>query len=302
MSNITDSDSAFSFRLRNGSGSPLAMPIGDTLASGSGNITLGPHESVTVSTNAENPARTGWIDLAFHPDDSIVASATVWSASGVTTIEPTPMYHEAWVNSGVSSSVQEQLVLVNPSATTSEVVLITFRGGSGTTCRTAWAIAPLGQTLVNVGDALSCALATDGYGHYRLRGNNGFSGLLLAKDSQLGFSVRNFVALSHQAVPIGAGPSFGSATIENRTYRVGTAIAATILPAGSGGLGTLEYSLSPSVPGLTFDSLTRRLQGAPSSAGEYRMTYTATDVRGRFASLSFVVTVNGSPGQGIVPR
>ena len=44
-------------------------------------------------------------------------------------------------------------------------------------------------------------------------------------------------------------PSFGTATVSNRTYTVGTAISALTLPAASVGDGTLTYSLSPTVAG-----------------------------------------------------
>ncbi|MYK13867.1 MAG: hypothetical protein F4050_07295, partial [Rhodospirillaceae bacterium] len=60
----------------------------------------------------------------------------------------------------------------------------------------------------------------------------------------------------------------------NRYYVVGTAIDTLNLPTASGGGGTLTYSLTPSVPGLTFDSATRRLSGTPSATGTHDMTYT----------------------------
>ncbi len=295
LSNISDSDAVYSFTLRAANGSPLQMPIGGTLASGSENVSLRAHQSVTISTDSRNSARTGWVDLTSSPEGSIVASAIIRSTNGITAIESTPTYLEAWVNSGVTSSVHERLVLVNPNADRSEIVVITFQDGSGTTCSTAYAIAPLGQTLVNAGDALPCALTTDRYGYYRLQGQNGFSGLLLVEDGSLGLAVRNFVERSDEYVSPSAGPSFGSATISNKTYEVGTAIATTTLPAGSGGVGTLTYSLSPSVPGLSFNSATRRLSGTPGTAGEYRMTYTVRAPSGGSDSLSFVVTVNSRP-------
>ena len=295
LSNISDSDAVYSFRLRGANGSLLPMPIGGTLASGSENVSLRAHQSATISTDSRNSARTGWMDLTSSPGGSIVASAIVRSTNGITTIEPTSTYLDAWVNSGVTSSVRERLVLVNPNANRSEIVVITFQDGSGTTCSTAYAIAPLGQTLVNAGDALPCALTTDRYGYYRLQGQNGFSGLLLIEDGSLGFSVRNFVEHGDEDGPASVAPSFGSATISNKTYQVGTAIATTTLPAGSGGVGTLTYSLSPSVPGLSFNSATRTLRGTPTTAGEYRVTYTVRDPGGGSDSLSFVVTVNARP-------
>ena len=89
-------------------------------------------------------------------------------------------------------------------------------------------------------------------------------------------------------------PSFGTATASNRTYTVGTAISALTLPAASGGDGTLTFSLSPNVPGLTFNATTRQLTGTPSTAGTYAMTYTVTDEDGDSDTLSFTITVDGS--------
>ena len=89
----------------------------------------------------------------------------------------------------------------------------------------------------------------------------------------------------------GGRPSFGSSTVANRIYTAGTTIATLRLPTATGGDGTLTYSLSPTVPGLTFSAATRSLFGRPSSAGAYTMTYTARDSDGDTATLRFTVTV-----------
>ena len=93
-------------------------------------------------------------------------------------------------------------------------------------------------------------------------------------------------------------PSFGTATVSNTTYTVGTAISALTLPTASGGDGTLTYSLSPAVAGLRFSSATRQLTGTPSTAGTYAMTYIVTDEDGDTDMLSFIVTVEASDGGG----
>ena len=92
------------------------------------------------------------------------------------------------------------------------------------------------------------------------------------------------------------GPSFGTSTVSGQTYTAGTLIASLTLPAAVGGQGTLAYSLSPGVPGLTFNPTSRRLSGTPSSAGSYAMTYTVTDAGGNTDSLTFTVTVNADAG------
>ena len=88
--------------------------------------------------------------------------------------------------------------------------------------------------------------------------------------------------------------SFGTATVSNRTYTAGAAISALTLPAASGGDGTLTYSLSPAVAGLSFNATTRVLSGTPTTVGSYGMTYTARDADGDIATLRFTITVAGS--------
>ena len=86
-------------------------------------------------------------------------------------------------------------------------------------------------------------------------------------------------------------PSFGTAMIAEQGYTVGTAIAALTLPAASGGDGALVYSLSPSVPGLSFNAATRRLTGTPTTADSHAMTLTARDADGDADTLGFTITI-----------
>ena len=82
-------------------------------------------------------------------------------------------------------------------------------------------------------------------------------------------------------------------TIPNIPMMVsGQATPAVTLPPAMGGKDTLTYSLTPEVPGLTFDPATRVLSGTPTAAGTYPMTYTATDAEGTMASVRFTITVN----------
>ena len=89
----------------------------------------------------------------------------------------------------------------------------------------------------------------------------------------------------------GSGPG-------NQEYAIGTAISALTLPAASGGDGALTYSLSPEVPGLTFNATVRRLTGTPTAAGSYDMTYRVRDVDGDTDSVSFTISVSETGGTG----
>ena len=81
-------------------------------------------------------------------------------------------------------------------------------------------------------------------------------------------------------------------TISLRTMVVGQEVSAT-LPEAMGGKDGLVYSLSPDVPGLTFDPATRVLSGTPTTPGTYDMTYTATDsaTGGTMESVKFTIAV-----------
>ncbi len=91
-------------------------------------------------------------------------------------------------------------------------------------------------------------------------------------------------------------PSFAAASGPgDQSYPVDTAIGALTLPEASGGNGALTYSLSPSIPGLSFNATTRRLTGTPTTAGSHSMTYTVTDADGDSDSLTFTITVTEPP-------
>ena len=64
-----------------------------------------------------------------------------------------------------------------------------------------------------------------------------------------------------------------------------------------GGEKDLVYSLSPAVPGLTFDAATRVLSGTPTTPGTYDMTYTAKDsaTGGTMESVTFTIAVDARP-------
>ena len=82
-----------------------------------------------------------------------------------------------------------------------------------------------------------------------------------------------------------------SGRVENQTYTKGSTIPPLTLPAATGGNGTLTYSLSPDVPGLTFEPGTRTLRGTPSAPGVFDMRYRVRDQDGDTDRRSFTITV-----------
>ena len=86
---------------------------------------------------------------------------------------------------------------------------------------------------------------------------------------------------------------FGSETIANQAWTVGTAITSLTLPEATGGTGAKTYSLSPTTPaGITFTASTRVLAGNPTATfTSATFTYTAEDEDGTTVDLTFTIVV-----------
>ena len=95
-------------------------------------------------------------------------------------------------------------------------------------------------------------------------------------------------------------PTFGDATLDDRTWTEREAITAFTLPAATGGDGDLVYALTPALPaGLTGDAATREVSGTPSETlAATGYTWTATDADGDRAELTFTAAVDGIPTFG----
>ena len=89
-----------------------------------------------------------------------------------------------------------------------------------------------------------------------------------------------------------AEPEFpAGSSLEDLAVPAGEPIEALTLPEASGGDGALTYSLSPAVPGLSFDPVERQLTGTPTEIANYDMTYSAADADGDAATLTFAIAV-----------
>ncbi len=89
-----------------------------------------------------------------------------------------------------------------------------------------------------------------------------------------------------------------SGTVAEQRYQRGQAITPLVLPAATGGTGTLTYSLSPSLPaGLSLDLATRTVSGTPSEVlGRTNFTWKVTDGAGGEDSLTFFLRVTAEAG------
>ena len=83
-----------------------------------------------------------------------------------------------------------------------------------------------------------------------------------------------------------AEPAFpaGSA-VDDLRLTPNEAMTPLALPEAEVEVGGIAYSLTPDVPGLSFDGATRRLSGTPTEIGDYPMRYAATGDTGLAAAL-----------------
>ena len=94
-----------------------------------------------------------------------------------------------------------------------------------------------------------------------------------------------------------AAPTFGSQTASDQTFAL-CADVSLQLPEATSGNGTLTYTLTPAILGLTFDPVARVLSGAPTTpSAATALTYTVTDQDYNLTdadspSLTFMVTVS----------
>ena len=103
-----------------------------------------------------------------------------------------------------------------------------------------------------------------------------------------------------------AQPTFGTATVANQSWKKNKAITAITLPTATGGNGTLSYALSPALPAGVAKDASHEISGTPSvTLAATTYTWTATDVDGDSAELTFTITVadNSLPAfTGLAPK
>ena len=87
-------------------------------------------------------------------------------------------------------------------------------------------------------------------------------------------------------------PTLGS--IDDSSAKL-TKVFTLRLPAGIGGDGDLEYDATGRPPGLSFVESSRTITGTPSTAGDYQVTYTASDEDEDVARQTFHIVVYALP-------
>ena len=140
-------------------------------------------------------------------------------------------------------------------------------------CRVGLSVSP-GESCLDRAANTTFTVQSDGTAQYRfISAGNGIT-MNDFKATHQGNGVWRIDGVSGGAAD--TSPSF-SGSQANLLFTENSPISTVTLPAASGGNGSLTYSLSPSVPGLTFTASNRQLSGTPTRAGTYRMTYTVRD-------------------------
>ena len=155
-----------------------------------------------------------------------------------------------------------------------------------------------GQTVYAAGDAIlslsATASLTLGDGDYAERHGYRYTCRSPAGCEVAGGAVASGSVARTQAgvVADDAEPEFPAGTsLEDLSVPAGEPIEALTFPEASGGDGALTYSLSPEVPGLSFDPVERQLTGTPTVIANYDMTYSGADTDGDAATLTFTLAV-----------
>ena len=94
-------------------------------------------------------------------------------------------------------------------------------------------------------------------------------------------------------VEANTAPVFAAgASIDDQSYIANSPITALALPQATGGNGTITYTLTPAIPGLTLNPTSRVLTGTPTTAAtSAQHTYTATDTDDDSVTLTFDIVV-----------
>ena len=134
-------------------------------------------------------------------------------------------------------------------------------------------------------------------GNLELDGATSVTTAIIGTTTYLFVAGRDDHGVSVFRVEDAAAPTFGSQTASDQTFAISCGAVSLQLPEATSGNGTLTYTLTPAIPGLTLDPVTGVLSGAPTTpAAADALTYTVTDqdynsMDADSPSLTFMVTV-----------
>ena len=252
-----------------------------------------PANAIVVSGQPWRTAGSQFINLNNAALSSQAAHKVIGSTAYISATNPSPLT-EASLNGATVTVALDGLTYAS-GVTDSDFLLATTVQNLS--------IASVGS--VSSGDtAATLTLAFTGDTGFELDGTLAAS---IIASAHSGTSV-----LTTGSVPVLAtdtAPSFGSGSVDDKSYRPGIAITEFQVPAATGGNGALTYSASNLPTGLVFDAdgtgacpgtEPRELCGTPTTAsGAHPVTITATDedtntAASDAATLTFRIAVTGA--------
>ena len=280
--------------------SPLTLP-----EAGGGNGTLSyslaptvPGLTFTAATRtlSGTPTSAGSYDMTYQAvdgDNNTAASDAASLSFTITVREPEPPDTAPAFTDTVNDQTYTEGEAVSP------LTLPEASGGNGTL---SYSLAPTvpGLTFTAATRTLSGTPTSAGSYDMTYQAVDGDNNTAVSDAAMLSFTIT-----VQEPEPPDTVPTFAD-TVDDQTYTEGVAISMLTLPEASGGNGTLSYSLTPSVPGLTFAAATHTLSGTPTSTGTYDMTYQAADGDANTAvsdaaTLTFTITVQEPEPPDTVP-
>jgi sugar lactone lactonase YvrE len=243
-------------------GSGFMAPVG-VAVDGSGNVFVGD----TVNNAVKE------IDLSDPPSLSFPKATNVGSTDstdGVLTVT-------------VANSGNAVLSFPDPDSGGNPSIAANFALGSSTTCPMLINTSTTDTTLAA---GASCTLAVD----FEPTTAGSISGSLVISDNNLnGNPATQTISLSGTGIAVPTATTAIASTILTLNH---AAVAFTPV-TGSGGTGTLSYSVSPLLPaGLSFNASTGAISGTPTAiSGAVSYTVTVTDSNSATATASFSLTV-----------
>ena len=139
-----------------------------------------------------------------------------------------------------------------------------------------------GVSVFRVGDTGALANVTnvtDG-GSLELRGARSVTTALVTDTTYLFVAGNADDGVSVFRVEDAAAPTFGSETASDQTFAISCGDVSLQLPEATSGNGTLTYTLTPAIPGLTLDPVTGMLSGTPATpSAAVMLTYTVRERR-----------------------
>ena len=232
------------------------------------------------------PSTVGSYDMTYHAvdsDDNTTASDAATLTFTIMVQEPEPPdTAPAFADTVANQTFTEDVGIV-------PLALPEASGGNGTLSYSLSPTVP-GLTFAAATRTLNGTPTTAGTYDIAYQVQDGDANTAASDAATLTFTIT-----VQEPLPPDTAPAF-AATVADQTYTEGEAISPLTLTEASGGNGILSYSLTPTVPGLTFAAATRTLSGMPTAAGTYDMTYQVADADTNMAAsdaatLTFTITV-----------